>query len=1158
MARRAVLKLETLNERIAPAAGGLDPTFGTGGTVATPIGPGDDTGFSVAIDSIGRIVVAGRTFNGSDSDFAVARYTIDGTLDTSFDGDGVATTPIGAAGDFGQCVVIDALDRIILVGQSDSGTDLDFAIVRYNTDGSLDTSFDDDGKATIAFGPGNDYGTCVTVDPDGRIVVAGYISNGSNFDVGIARLNGDGTLDTTFSGDGQATRDIVGTDDFVASVITDDLRRVIVTGSAFNGSNHDELVARFNSDGTPDNTFGSSGWISTIIGPSDEGGTTVAIDASGRIVVGGRTFNGGNFDLFLIRHNSDGTRDSTFGGNGIVVTAIGTGQDYGERVLIDGVGRVLLAGTSSNGSNLDLALVRYNPNGSLDTSFDVDGKVTTPIGSGDDFGQGMAIDNHGRIVVGGVASDGGNWDFGVARYFSDSFGLVSSGLSHTFVEDSPPLTIDNGLSFINAPNANLAGATVQIDNYISAEDVLAYTLQGGITSNFDSVSGLLTLGGSASIADYQAVLRSLTYTNISDAPTTLDRTITITVDDGEPTQNLASATYTIHVVALNDSPGFTSDGVLFAILQGNAASVGQKVAGLFAGRFADPDTGSSLRGIAVVGNSANASTEGAWQYSTDNGVTWADIGVVSDDAMALALNAFARIRFVPVISFTGQPTPLSVRAIDNSFGGFFSSDLFRVTVDARANGGTNAIGATVTPIRTTVFPAGTGGNNAPNLFGVPVSRTIDELTELTFTATANDPDLDPVLTFTLDSAPDTASIDPDSGVFTWTTTETDGPDTYIFNVQVSDGLATTVRTITVMVREANTSPMIADVPPTANLVRGDTLTFDAGATDADLLNGSGNTLTFSLVGAPPGAFIDPDTGVFTWTPTDAVALGDYTFNVRVADDGVPATKSDTAEITVTLSNGLLDGGDLLIGGTAGNDTITVNLARDPSKVAVVLNRVKLGEFDLAAITGSIIARTGIGADRVTISTKIFKPAILDGGPGIDILTGGGGDDLILGGDGNDVLNGGANDDTVLGGAGNDRVTGGAGNNVLVGNAGNDILTGGSARDILIGGAGLDKLNGGAGEDLLIGGKTDFDTDLTGLTNILAEWTSPFTPDYAIRIQHLTGTPGGENAGTFLSSSTVDADIEKDTLTGATGKDWFVTSVPDILDVKAAEQKLLIV
>jgi Ca2+-binding RTX toxin-like protein len=234
----------------------------------------------------------------------------------------------------------------------------------------------------------------------------------------------------------------------------------------------------------------------------------------------------------------------------------------------------------------------------------------------------------------------------------------------------------------------------------------------------------------------------------------------------------------------------------------------------------------------------------------------------------------------------------------------------------------------------------------------------------------------------------------------------------------------------------------------------------------------------------------------------------------------------------------------------------VYLARDPSKVAVVLNRVKLGEFDLAAISGNIIARTGIGADRVTISTKIFKPAILDGGPGVDVLTGGGGDDLILGGDGNDVLNGGANDDTILGGEGNDRLTGGTGNNVLVGNAGNDILTGGSGRDILIGGAGLDKLNGGAGEDLLIGGKTDFDTDLTGLLNLFQEWSST-TSDYGTRILHLSGTPGGENAGTFLSNTTVDIDSEKDTLIGATGKDWFVVSDPDRLDLRLDEQKLVI-
>ena len=154
------------------------------------------------------------------------------------------------------------------------------------------------------------------------------------------------------------------------------------------------------------------------------------------------------------------------------------------------------------------------------------------------------------------------------------------------------------------------------------------------------------------------------------------------------------------------------------------------------------------------------------------------------------------------------------------------------------------------------------------------------------------------------------------------------------------------------------------------------------------------------------------------------------------------------------------------------------------------------------------------------------------------------------------MTGGSGDDLLFGEAGDDKLAGGKGNKILVGGDGNDKLTGGTGRDVLIGGAGADKLAGGASDDLLVGGKTDFDTDLTGLANILAEWTSS-TFDYPSRIQHLTGTTGGANAGTFLSGLTVDVDSDKDTLTGAKGSDWFVVSNLDKFDMKTDEEKLTI-
>ncbi|MCP5091621.1 MAG: hypothetical protein GY949_11930, partial [Gammaproteobacteria bacterium] len=177
------------------------PTFisATGdGIVTTPIGSGGDNGQSVTVQSDGRILVAGFGWNGSNYDFALTRYNADGSLDTSFDTDGILTTPIGSGDDVGQSVTVQADGKILVAGYSHNGTDYDFALTRYNVDGSLDTTFDGDGTLTTDFGSGDNRGLSVTVQSDGKILVAGRTYNGTDYDFALTRYNADGSLDTSF------------------------------------------------------------------------------------------------------------------------------------------------------------------------------------------------------------------------------------------------------------------------------------------------------------------------------------------------------------------------------------------------------------------------------------------------------------------------------------------------------------------------------------------------------------------------------------------------------------------------------------------------------------------------------------------------------------------------------------------------------------------------------------------------------------------------------------------------------------------------------------------------------------------------------------------------------------------------------------------------
>jgi uncharacterized delta-60 repeat protein len=218
--------------------------------VTTEVGSSDDRAYSVAIQSDGKIVVAGFERNGiSNFDFALVRYNTDGSLDTNFDSDGKVTTAIGSGTDSAYSVAIQSDGKIVVAGYSDNGSNDDFALVRYNTDGSLDTNFDSDGKVTTEVGSSDDYAESVAIQSDGKIVAAGYSSNGGNNDFALVRYNTDGSLDTSFDSDGKVTTAIGSASDFARSVAIQSDGKIVVAGYSDNGSNADFALVRY--AGTP-------------------------------------------------------------------------------------------------------------------------------------------------------------------------------------------------------------------------------------------------------------------------------------------------------------------------------------------------------------------------------------------------------------------------------------------------------------------------------------------------------------------------------------------------------------------------------------------------------------------------------------------------------------------------------------------------------------------------------------------------------------------------------------------------------------------------------------------------------------------------------------------------------------------------------------------
>lgn len=234
------------------------PTFTAGyGKLTTDFGAKGDAGYSLAVQADGKFVVVGRSDNGSNYDIAVARYNADGSLDTSFSGDGKVTTGIGTGDDSGQSVAIQADGKILVAGYSYNGSNNDFAVVRYNVDGSLDSTFSGDGKLTRAIGSGYDMASAVTILADGKILVTGSAQNGNAYDTAFLRYNPDGSPDTSFDGDGILTSANRGSNDTGESVAVLSDGKVLIAGFGYNGSNNDFALTRYNADGSLDTGFGT-------------------------------------------------------------------------------------------------------------------------------------------------------------------------------------------------------------------------------------------------------------------------------------------------------------------------------------------------------------------------------------------------------------------------------------------------------------------------------------------------------------------------------------------------------------------------------------------------------------------------------------------------------------------------------------------------------------------------------------------------------------------------------------------------------------------------------------------------------------------------------------------------------------------------------------
>ncbi len=387
--------------------GSLDDTFGAAGTLLSNVTGSYDYGYAMQLQPDGKIVVAGEAWRYLGFDFTLARFNPDGSLDTSFSGDGKVYTEFSTWSDSARAVALQTDGKIVVAGAT-GGYPSDFGLARYNPDGSLDTSFDGDGMLITNIGV-DDKAYSVVIQPDGKIVVAGFAYLSSR-DFTLARYNPDGSLDTTFDGDGLATLDIAGRDDYGRAVALQPDGKVVVAGYTYNGTNYDFALARFNPNGSLDPSFHTTGY--TVI---DLGGIeyfyTLAIQPDGKILAAGSKYIIGYDDSAVVRFNPDGSLDTGFGSNGMVLGYISSAY----AIALQPYGKIVVAGYAYNIS-MDFGLLRLNPDGSLDTSFSGDGLLDNDFLGGADYGYAVALQPDGRILVAGYASNESDPDFAIVRY----------------------------------------------------------------------------------------------------------------------------------------------------------------------------------------------------------------------------------------------------------------------------------------------------------------------------------------------------------------------------------------------------------------------------------------------------------------------------------------------------------------------------------------------------------------------------------------------------------------------------------------------------------------------------------------------------------------------------------------------------------------------
>ena len=411
----------------------FDTTFGSSGVVQTTMGSGQSQVTKILVESsTDKIYAIGWLMSGG-TQLAVARYSKDGVLDTTFGSSGKLVTNFSGFGFEASDAVFDSSGNIYISGTSGTstgGNGNNFAIAKITSSGTVDTTFDSDGLATFdtatvtsvtAFS--TDYGTGLARRGDGALYIAAHtnVSNSGTLTQALAGLlTSAGALNTAFSSDGLAVQALGSTkNDLTRAIASDSSNRALLAGSVYNGSNYDFFVARFTSVGALDTTFGTSGKTLVDVS-SDDYLQQMVLQSDGSILLLGYTGSSPR-SLTIAKLKSDGSLDASFGSSGKVSYSMNYSDTISETkriadMVVDTSGRIYIGGYHSISDTSKMSIMRFTSAGVLDTSFGNSGISSAPSGTTVGQVQALAIQSSGKVIAGGNIGANSDRHFTLSRF----------------------------------------------------------------------------------------------------------------------------------------------------------------------------------------------------------------------------------------------------------------------------------------------------------------------------------------------------------------------------------------------------------------------------------------------------------------------------------------------------------------------------------------------------------------------------------------------------------------------------------------------------------------------------------------------------------------------------------------------------------------------